>query len=158
MTVIDIIKDNETDLMLKDYLKKMTDFVGEEYTIISITQEENIKDSVSRFTSKFDSSTNNELAVAFVKSSILAPKKENRASIITKTLLKERKYADLIFLVNYNLGYRRELTKDFIEQSDSTYEELFSKIENKEEIMKQLVGLKAYETALNKHFFDRITK
>ena len=155
MTVIDILKDNETDLMLKDYLRKMTKFAGEEYTINSITQEENIKDSLSNFTSKFDKTSNNDLTFAFIKSSILDSKKDNRTSIITKTLLKERKYADLIFLVNFNLGYRRELTKNLIKQSNSTYEELFSKKENKDEIINQLIDLKAYELEINKNLLNK---
>ena len=91
----------------------------------------------------------------FIKSSILDSKKDNRTSIITKTLLKERKYADLIFLVNFNLGYRRELTKNLIKQSNSTYEELFSKKENKDEIINQLIDLKAYELEINKNLLNK---
>lgn len=143
----EILRENEVDIKLKDYFKKLIDMVGYDYALVSLSTEDDIKDSISSFSSQFDEVTNMELTISLLRSNIISGDSNNE---FVKRLLASQNFEDLIFLVNHNFGIRRAMTREFMNHCYESNESTYEKRNNKKNALRQLENLKLFEQKINK--------
>ena len=66
------LDENEVETKLKNYFRKLTTLVGEEYTYLTLTTDYSIKDSISRFSYDFESYSDIDITLALLKGAILS--------------------------------------------------------------------------------------
>ena len=146
MSTKELLKDNDTDTKLKNYFKKMIDFVGSDYALISVSSEETIKDSLSAFSSSFDDISNIDLTFSFLKSAILSNDTNNK---FIRDFLNIQDFGSLAFLINENMGVRRAIARGFIKHCNESNESVYSKSDNQDLVLEQLSNLKSYEDTVS---------
>ena len=155
MADLTIVKENETELKLKEYFKKLIDLAGYDYALVTLSTEDSIKDSITSFSNRFDNCTDLELTMALLKAGILEGQQKDK---IVKSLIEDQHYEDLAFLVNYNFGIRRALTRDFMNHCYESNESTYEKKDNKEEILARLATLKTFEETIKHEKVAQIEK
>lgn len=144
-----VLKESETDNKLKNYFKKMINLVGEEYTLVSLSQYEGLKDSVSRFSFDFEDTSDDDLAFSLLKGAILS-NGENNCINLVREFIKNGELEDLLFISKTNLGFRRELTRAFMQTCYESFQEAYSKRDSEKNQIGDLLSLKYFEESLNK--------
>ena len=149
-----LLQESETELKLKNYLNKMNKVVGEEYALLTLSSNREISDSLNQFTSKFEDVESNDIAFILLKSALLSNEK-NYWNEVTKDKTAFGELNDLVYLVNENLGFRKSLTRTFINQSDKSNKELYENLEDKTNTIRDLSTLNFYEIALKSRNLEK---
>ena len=143
-----LLKDSETEILLKKYLLKIDKFMGEEFAITTLCSDEDIIRSLKEYTFTFDGKNSQEIAFTLIRNALLS---NNNSDLIV--LIKEKiefgELQDVLDMVSSGINCRRQLAKLFIHQADKTDKELYDRLENKEHVIEDLDNLKFYENILH---------
>ena len=154
-----LLKNSYEESLLKKYLIKMEKIVGEDYTVITLSSLQDIKESLMIFTSKFNKAESIGLASALIKSYILSQTEENVYTQIIDKYLENDRINELISTVNNNYGIRKTLTRIMIRQAKIPNRKLFNEKKNKKEIIKGLISLQDYEKIMKRDkYFNNYKK
>lgn len=143
-----VLKESETEVLLKAFLLKINMFMGEEVAASTLTTQSDIIESLNEYTSKFKNSSNNEIAFLLIRSAILSNHNNYFIEVI-KQKLAFGEYQDILDLINFNYAFRKNLTKVLINQSNRTDKELFNNLKNKNHVIEDLDNIKFYEQIKN---------
>ena len=143
-----VLKESTTDIKLKDYFRKMIDFTGEDYALLSLSNDEGLKDSIDRFSSSFQEETDDDLAFSLLRNAILSSNQENNSLSLIHTLIENNSFDDLLFIIKSNLGFRRDLTRAFMNHCNESFAETYLKRKSDNNEISQLLALQEYENSL----------
>ena len=146
MSSKELLKESDIDTKVKEYFKKVEGFAGSDYAIVSALAENNLKDSLTLFSSSFDGVSNAELTFSFLKSAILSEESDNK---YVETFLNLEDFGSLAFLINENKSVRKSIVKGLVSQCGESFETTYSKSQNQEKVLEQLSKLKEYEDTFN---------
>ena len=149
-----LLQESNTELLLKAYFNKLNKIVGEDYAISTLSSDKDIKKSLYYYSSAFQNIESNDIAFILLKSILLSNDK-NYYSDVIREKISLGELQDIMFLINENLGFRRSLTRTFIRQSDKADKELYDKLENKENIIRDLSTLNFYEEILKERKLEK---
>lgn len=149
-----LLKENENELLLKEYFYKFNNIAGEDYAISVLSSDKDIKTSLNYYTSSFPNIESNDIAFILLKSVILSNDK-NYYSEVVKDKVSLGELNDIVYLINENLGFRRSLTRTFIRQSNKTNKELYNKLDNKENAIRDLSTINFYEEILKERKLEK---
>lgn len=140
----ELLKESDTEVLLKTFLYQINMFLGEEVAVSSLSLRNDMVESLNEYTSKFEGKENNEIAFLLIRSAILS-NQDNYFNEVVKSKLAFGEYQDVLDLVNLNYAFRKSLTRNLMNQSKKTDKELFEKLDNKENVIKDLDNIKFYE-------------
>ncbi len=141
----DIVKETKAEEKLKLFFKKMINFTGYEYTLLSTTQDLEVKTSLIGLTSSLDEFTNEDLSLALIKSAIISGK---TSVPFVNELIEKKEFEELNQLINFSGVARRAVTHEFMMNCNSSNEKLVATNPNRKAILKRLKMFKIYEKDL----------
>ena len=141
----EIVKETKAEEKLKLFFKKMINITGYDYTLLSTTQDLEVKPSLVNLTSSLDEFTNEDLSLALIKSAIISG--ETTVPFVNE-LIEKKNYEELNQLINFSIVARRAVTHEFIMNCNCSNENLVSKSHNRKAILKRLKSFKIYEEDL----------
>lgn len=139
-----ILEETKTEMLLKAFLTKMNMFMGEEIAVSTLALRSDMIDSLNEYTSKFENNSNNEIAFLLMRSVLLSNQNNYYIDVI-KTKIAFGEYQDALDLINFNIAFRKSLTKNLINQSKKTDKELYEELQNKKHVIEDLDNIKFYE-------------
>ena len=139
-----ILEETKTEMLLKAFLAKMNMFMGEEIAVSTLALRSDMIDSLNEYTSKFENNSNNEIAFLLMRSVLLSNQNNYYIDVI-KTKIAFGEYQDVLDLINFNIAFRKSLTKNLINQSKKTDKELYEELQNKKHVIEDLDNIKFYE-------------
>lgn len=143
------LKERLIDIRLKEYFNKMKTVVGYEYTYLTLSTDESIKKSLMTFSKHFDKFDENTIALALLRSSVLSNEK-NPTNDIVREYIAEDRLEDLVTAVHCNFAFRKSLTKIYMNHSKETNEETYSKGNDNNNKIGDLLSLIYFEQYLKR--------
>ena len=143
------LEEREIDIKLKNYFNKMKNLVGDEYTYLTLSTKESIKDSIESFTKDFDNVDENEIVLSLLRSSVIS-NEDNEINRIVKKFIDKGAFEDLVTLVNCNLAFRKGLTKVFMNHAHESNLITYSKRTNENNTIGDLLSLIYFENSLSR--------
>lgn len=140
----EVLKETEMDKKLKNFFKKMINITGEGYASITLSTEESIKDSLTRFSEDFDDVDEDEIIFALIKAALISNDYDSDSIDLAKQIVKEKKIDDLIFLIDYNFYFRKEITKNYMSQCLETNLQTYKKSYEENSTINNLLILNEY--------------
>lgn len=140
-----LLEETKTEILLKAFLLKMNMFMGEEFAASTLATNNDMVESLNEFTSKFENSSNNEIAFLLIRSAILSNKNSYFIEVI-KQKIAFGEYQTVLDLVNFNYAFRKNLTKNLINQSKKTDKQLYEELKNKDHVFEDLDNIKFFES------------
>lgn len=140
---------NESDIenKLKDFFVKVINFAGEDYAYLTLTTEEGVKDSITKFSKHFDDCSDIDITLALIKGALLS-NLESESINLVRELVRTRQINDLIYLSDTNLGFRRQLTANYMAQCELSNSELYRRSKNKQSVRSDLLTLGRFQEEL----------
>ena len=142
-----ILKESELETSLKEYLNKMSKFMGEDFTSLILSADKDIVESLNIFTNAFKDSNSDEITFILLRGAVLSNSKDYHVQVI-KSNVSNGDLQDSLFLVNENMGFRKSLTRNLMNNSNVTDRELFNTLNDKETALQDLDTLIFYEHVL----------
>lgn len=145
----EVLKESDTEELLKDYLSKINMFLGEDVAVSSLSTNDDIIQSLNALTTRFENNKSMDIAFILLRGAVLSSNKKNFYVQDIKNLISYGEFQTMLDLIYTNPAYRKGLTRNLICQSKETDEELYNKLENKEHIIEDLDNLRFYEHIKN---------
>ena len=141
----EFVKESKVEKDLKRFFKNMLEVTGYEYTLVSTTQDLEVKESLSALTSKLDDYSNEELTLALIKSAIISG--ETPVPFVNE-LIEQKEYEELNQMINSSLIARRAVTHSLMMNCYGENEEIVASKSNRKAILKRIKMFKQYEDSL----------
>lgn len=143
-----LLEEQEIDLRLKAFFKHLDSFVGEDYACLVLSSDISITESLKMFSKKFDDVSDIDIIISLLKASVISNDKDSYINNLVKDYINNGDFEELIDLVNKNLSVRKMLTRNFIRSSYSDNYRIYSKKNDDDNTLGNVLSLKYYKMSL----------
>ena len=143
----EFVKESKVEDDLKKFFRSMIDITGYEYTLVSTTEDSEVKTSLEGLTSSLDGYSNEELTLALMKAAVISA---DTPIPFVNEMIKNKEYEELNQMINSSLIARRAVTHEFMMSCYTDNEQLVANRRDRKAALKRIKMFKSYVDGLGK--------
>ena len=142
-----LLKENCTDIFLKEYFSHMEDILGSDVVVETALENPSISSSIDEYTRIVSNSGVNDLDadVSILKSLVLSNNSDNEYYLqFAKKMIFNNKVDELIDIMKENIHLKRALVGDYLKNAPYTFAKQYEKSKDKDLAIGLLGTLQCY--------------
>lgn len=142
-----IFKERKIEIQLKDYLKKMNECFGEDYTSLIFSSEKRPSESLQLFTKKYPDVSDTDIVLLLIRGAVVSDE-ENYQNLFIQDLIENGDMEDIMNLVYSNLSLRKMLTRTLIHVSYGSNFDFYQKKRKEDNTIDKLLTLQYFQESI----------